>query len=112
MRKIINDIFKRKFKVRVKYSFDRYYKVEYCYYRLFPTWCSLSYFEYKEYWILESDCRWFYYHFTINDANDFALKFKSIVDIHSHYLIQGSLENKFKQDKVNRKPYDSKIIIN
>lgn len=113
MKKIINDIFKRKFKTRVKYACcGNLYFVQYCNYRIIPIWFNITYFNYKENWILKSECGWHNILTLSERAEEFAKRFNSMDDIDSWYKEEYILELRYIKDKINKKPYNSKIITN
>lgn len=97
-------MFKKKFKVRVKHRFLKYYVVQFAHYRFIPVYHSLYY------WV---DCllpfkgRWVLIILDREEAENLAKRFKSIEDVRAFY----EKDEERERDSCNnrREYYDKKV---
>lgn len=97
-----------KFKIRIKYHSDYKYIIQYSHYWLFPFWWDTL-----TRW-MDMFGNWNPVLLDFEDAEKFAMKFKSIDDINAWYKRENGLERQWhekqKEEYNQRVPYQTKII--
>lgn len=108
--KLIDKVFPKKFKVRIRHCADTHYYIEYSYERFLTDWMQISYW--YEYNITHAE--WHPYLKGYMEAENFALSFVTIDDVNKHYAPElkkkKEWEERYKAFYGKKVPYYSKTI--
>ena len=105
-------LFTKKFRVRVRHYTDKYYVVDYAYYRIFPNW-GVILFWFDQGHPGGTEC-WSEKMFTVKEAEEFAKTLNTFQDIVKYYQPLIVAADKWKHDEIKWKaeniPYYEKYF--